>query len=128
MPSPWVAGQIPARAKALNLPGRPVAKERLHLALSLLGAVEVGRIKALIEKTNRIMADAFSVTLDRQGRFCPPGIAWLGPAGSPPALLRLAAILDKNTASCIVSCRNRPQVTTGYDAQMVRPTAIEPIE
>lgn len=71
-----------ARAKALHPTGRPVAQQRPHLTLSFLGRVDDERIDALVVQTGNVEAEAFSVTLDRQGGFCCTGIGWLAPAAA----------------------------------------------
>jgi len=128
MPPRDVAERIIARADALNLAGHCVASERLHLTLAFLGNVHTRDRDDLIQATNRIDADAFTLVLDRLGSFDVAGTSWLAPSSTPDLLRSLAAKLDKNTAHKVESGQYRAHVTVRRSAPTVHDTVIEPIE
>lgn len=99
----WPAAKLRdqlTRAAALVPPGdNPatyrVKPERLHLTLAFLGELDARQIEAAITAGDAVVADGFSLRIDRVGHFDTANVAWLGPSVIPPGLARLKAALDR---------------------------------
>ncbi len=70
-----------------GLPGRAVPPANYHLTLAFLSDVAPEHLTALRGLGNRLTLPAFTLTLDRWGRFPGPAVLWLGPSAVPPALM-----------------------------------------
>lgn len=69
--------------------GRKVPAANFHLTLLFLGSVEQSLLPELVQAGNRIESAPFVLTIDQAGWWSQPGVLWLGPTASPPALLAL---------------------------------------
>ena len=70
----------------LQLQGRPVAVDNLHMTLVFLGTVQRSRITTLRDIAAAMALPEIELVLDLAGRFDKAGIAWLGCTRVPPAL------------------------------------------
>lgn len=69
--------------------GRKVPAANYHLTLLFLGSVEQTLLSELVQAGNRVESTSFGLTIDQAGCWPQPGVLWLGPTESPPALLSL---------------------------------------
>ena len=75
-------------------PGRPVARDNLHLTLCFLGDVAEPQITALCAQLDSVDFPAFELQLQTPGYFKRPRIAWLGLKQAAPALAQLVGQLN----------------------------------
>jgi len=76
---------------------RPVRPDNLHLTLAFVGELEPARLERLFEGVSSAL-DAEQpapepIHLDTVGYWASPGLLWLGPSATPPALADLAQLL-----------------------------------
>lgn len=128
-PPPRVAEAIVAQAQACGVDGRRIPPERVHLTLAFLGDVSEAPAAGLQVSAARIAQPAFEIALNRVGHFRRPGVAWIGPAAPPDALLDLAAAVQDTVAQAgleLEKRRFRPHVTVARKA--AAPRRIRPPE
>ena len=75
--------------------GKPVNRDNLHITLSFLGPRDAAVVEKLRKGAAEIQGRAFKLQLDQSGWWRKPQVAWLGTAQPPPALLELAAALNR---------------------------------
>ena len=71
---------------AVDSRGRRVPRANLHLTLHFIGNVYLEQMNCLQVAARAVHAPAFDLTIDRQGYFNKPRVAWLG-CSNPPAAL-----------------------------------------
>jgi 2'-5' RNA ligase len=90
---------------ALDTGAHRVPIANLHLTLHFIGNVYFEQMDCLQAAARTVDASAFDLTLDRQGFFNKPRVAWLG-CGNPPAAL---GDLHRQLGSCLGSCDYQPE-------------------
>jgi 2'-5' RNA ligase len=95
-PSPESARQLAevADSFAKCAGGRPTRQEAMHLTLTFIGDVPVGRLPDLERATREVRGEAFTLTLDRLGIWRHNRIFQAGCSVSPPALVELRESLN----------------------------------
>lgn len=87
---------------------RAVPAGNLHVTLAFVGAV-TARTRACLEQAAATVAgEAFALELNHIGAWPGPGILWLAPAATPPALLQLATGLQRALQPCGYAPEDRP--------------------
>lgn len=89
---PDIARQIAGWRDGLDMAGRPVAPQNLHLTLVFLGSQPRGRLAELKALAERTVAPGFALTLDQCERWH-GGLLHLAPSQPPSALLELEQAL-----------------------------------
>ena len=79
-----------ARDLAQASGGKPVPRDKIHLTLAFLGAIEPEAVERAREVAAAIRAPAFDLRLDRAGSFRGAKVGWAGCDSPPLALLMLA--------------------------------------
>ena len=97
-----------AREIARHAHGRQVPADNIHLTLAFVGAWPVERLQTLLDVGAAIEGERFEIELDALGSFSRAGVAWIGAAAQPPALLRLASALAAALAAAGVAIEERP--------------------
>src|SRR5690606_35225532 len=89
-PEPTVAGALahPTRRAVRRSGGRPMAKDRLHVTVAFLGALESEELERA-RSAAPIATGAFELVLDRLGFFEHSRVLWLAPRVVPAALRTL---------------------------------------
>ena len=84
----------------LERPARRVPHYNLHLTLHFIGNVFFGQMNCLRQQARRVEAEAFELSIDRQGYFSKPRVAWLGCRETPAALRELHEQLGQRLQRC----------------------------
>lgn len=78
-PDAEAAEHLSALGHAMATPGsRPLLPQQLHMTLAFLGAVPEDCLPALMDASDQIVADSFSVRLDRLGFWPCGGVLYAG--------------------------------------------------
>ena len=85
--------------------GRRVSSSNLHLTLHFIGNVYFEQMDCLQAAARCVSASGFDLTLDVQGCFKKPQVAWLG-CGNPPAAL---GDLHRQLGERLQTCNFRPE-------------------
>jgi len=88
--------------------GRRVSGANLHLTLHFIGNVYFEQMDCLQAAARTVDASAFDLTIDRQGFFKKPQVAWLGCAKPPVALGDLHRQLGRRLQTCEYQPEARP--------------------
>jgi len=118
------------QVQALCPGARSVDVSNLHLTLFFLGLVSEQQKLQLLEATNSIIAQRFSLTLDRLAGFAKPKIVYLAPSTIPAELVQLQqqmATLSKAQGFTDIHDSYRPHVTLARHAVFSESVAVEPI-
>lgn len=84
---------VPPRARA-------VPAGNLHITLAFVGSVTAATRACLEQAAATVAGEACELALDRIGAWPGPGILWLAPAATPPALRQLATDLQQALRPC----------------------------
>lgn len=118
------------QVQALCPGARSVDVSNLHLTLFFLGLVSEKQKLQLLEATNSIISQRFSLTLDRLAGFAKPKIVYLAPSTIPAELVQLQqqmATLCKAQGFTDIHDSYRPHVTLARHAVFSKSVAVEPI-
>jgi 2'-5' RNA ligase len=85
--------------------GRRVSDANLHLTLHFIGNVYFEQMNCLRAAARNVNASGFDLTLDVQGFFKKPQVAWLGCARPPVAL----GDLHRQLGRCLQTCEYQPE-------------------
>jgi len=88
--------------------GRRVPRANLHLTLHFIGNVYLAQMQCLQRAARLVRAPAFDLTIDRQGCFNKPRVAWLGCSNPPAALDDLHRQLGRHLQICDYEPEARP--------------------
>ncbi len=100
--------QEAAATIALESGARRVPGANLHLTLHFIGNVYFEQMDCLQAAARTVNASAFDLTLDVQGLFKKPRVAWLGCDNPPAALGDLHRQLGKRLQACDYRPEARP--------------------
>lgn len=92
----------------LNLPGRKVAAESLHITLAFLGMVALRHLPELERIAAEVSLPASVLELDQVGCFARARVAWLGPSQPPESLQEARRRLNELLASSGFRSEQRP--------------------
>jgi RNA 2',3'-cyclic 3'-phosphodiesterase len=106
--------------------GRRVPRANLHLTLHFIGNVYLSQMECLQRAARLVRARAFDLTIDRQGYFNKPRVAWLGCSNPPAALDDLHRQLGGHLQSCDYRPEARPYQPHVTVARKIGPIAGEP--
>ncbi len=98
--------------------------ETLHLTMAFIGAVAALRFDSLRQAASRVIAEAFSLSLDRLDCWRRNGIVWAGASEPPQPLITLAGQLEAHlsTAGFALEARSfTAHLTLLRDAQCQPP-------
>jgi len=85
-----------------------VPRANLHLTLHFIGNVYFEQMECLQRAARLVRAAPFDLTIDRQGYFHKPRVAWLGCSNLPAALDDLHRQLGEHLQSCDYRPELRP--------------------
>jgi 2'-5' RNA ligase len=85
--------------------GRRVPGANLHLTLHFIGNIYFEQMDCLQAAARSVNAPGFDLTLDVQGYFKKPQVAWLGCAKPPVAL----GDLHRQLGRCLQTCEYQPE-------------------
>jgi 2'-5' RNA ligase len=85
---------------AVERPARRVPHGNLHLTLHFIGNVFFEQMDCLRQQAQLVSAEAFELSIDCQGYFRKPRVAWLGCREIPAALRELHAQLGQRLQLC----------------------------
>jgi 2'-5' RNA ligase len=105
--------------------GRRVPRANLHLTLHFIGNVYFEQMECLQRAARLVRAPAFDLTIDRQGYFHKPRVAWLGCSNPPAALDDLHRQLGEHLQSCDYRPELRPYQPHVTVARKLGPIASE---
>lgn len=88
--------------------GRCVDPGNIHLTLAFLGSVDAAFRECAERAAAGVHAEAFTLRLEDLGYWPKPGILWVGPRQTPPALLQLVRALTIALADCGYEAERRP--------------------
>lgn len=124
--------RLSALARLIPTGARRVPERNLHLTLIFLGAVERTRREDIVRVADRVRTAPFSLAIDRVGCWRNGGIAWVGPAVTPPALTALVTALNDGLApqGFLPDPRSyHPHITLARDVTAMEPQVrVEPTE
>ena len=103
-----------SRKLAEDCGGKPVAREKIHLTLAFLGAVDAAALERAREIGSRLRCEPFDLVLDRVGSFRPARVAWAGFTQVPESLREVAeglAVLLRGAGIELEERRFVPHVT-----------------
>ena len=118
------------QVQALCPGARSVDVSNLHLTLFFLGLVSEQQKQQLLKATDSIVAQRFSLILDRLAGFAKPKIVYLAPSTIPAELAQLQqqlATLSKVQGFTDIHDSYRPHVTLARHAVFSESVAVEPI-
>lgn len=111
--------------------GRATHALDLHITLAFLGQVADDRLDCVYAAAERVCVPPLTLTLDRQGVWPGPRVAWVGPASFPETLTRLVDQLWQGLTDCGFTPEARayrPHVTLLRKAPRMPPAELaEPI-
>ena len=81
-------------------PARRVPHFNLHLTLHFIGNVFFAQMDCLRQQARLVEGNAFELSIDRQGHFRKPRVAWLGCREIPAALRELHEQLGQRLQLC----------------------------
>jgi 2'-5' RNA ligase len=87
---------------------RRVPAANLHLTLHFIGNVHFDDMTCMRSQARLVDASAFQLSIDRQGCFARPRVAWLGCSNIPEALVDLHRQLGARLQSCGYQPEARP--------------------
>ena len=128
--APTAAGIVRATKRAVRqCGGRPMAKDRLHVTLAFLGALDAAALERA-RSAAPIATGAFDVLLDRIGYFEESRVLWFAPRVVPRELLALehelwAALEERGFAR--EPRIYRPHVTLARRARAVAEEPVDPV-
>jgi 2'-5' RNA ligase len=105
--------------------GRRVPCANLHLTLHFIGNVYLAQMECLQRAARLVRAAAFDLTIDRQGYFNKPRVAWLGCSNPPAALDDLHRQLGRHLQICDYEPETRPYQPHVTVARKLGPIAAE---
>lgn len=85
---------------SVQRPARRVPHYNLHLTLHFIGNVLFGEMDCLRQQARLVEAEAFELSIDCQGYFRKPRVAWLGCSEIPAALSELHGQLGQRLELC----------------------------
>lgn len=85
---------------SVERPARRVPHYNLHLTLHFIGNVFFGEMDCLRQQARLVEGEAFELSIDRQGHFRKPRVAWLGCREIPAALRELHEQLGRRLQQC----------------------------
>ena len=85
---------------SVERPARRVPHCNLHLTLHFIGNVFLGEMDCLRQQARLVEGEAFELSIDRQGHFRKPRVAWLGCREIPAALRELHEQLGRRLQQC----------------------------
>jgi len=88
--------------------GRRIKPANLHLTLAFLGATGAEQLDCYQHALQDIAVPTLTLLLDRFGFWPKPGILWLAPSQSPPALKDLVSELNRRLQDCGYTPDRRP--------------------
>ena len=101
-PDAALRGQLRRASNTITVerPARRVPHYNLHLTLHFIGNVFFGEMDCLRQQARQVEAAAFEFSIDRQGYFSRPRVAWLGCREIPAALRELHQQLGQRLELC----------------------------
>ena len=123
-PPPHVAQAISEHCDGLAIPGRRVARDRLHLTLAFHGVCDPDQAARLWQRAAVVRVPAFDLVLDRVDHFARNAITWVGCARVPDALRALAAQLASPDAG---DNAFRAHVSVSRQSPHVSARSIDPV-
>ena len=99
---------LAAATIAVDSSGRRVPRANLHLTLHFIGNVYFAQMECLQRAARLVRASAFDLTIDHQGYFNKPRVAWLGCRNPPAALDDLHQQLGRHLQICDYEPEARP--------------------
>ena len=81
-------------------PARRVPRLNLHLTLHFIGNVYLDQMACLQQQAQRVDGNTFDLSIDCQGYFSKPRVAWLGCRETPTAMLDLQQRLGQQLQLC----------------------------
>lgn len=132
-PDPAAATALAALARDLaeRSGGKPVPREKIHLTLAFLGAIEPDAVERARDVAATIGAADFEVGLDRTGSFRGARVGWAGCESPAPGLIELADRLGRSLKDAGFVLEDRaftPHVTLARRIRTAVPrTPIQPI-
>ncbi|MFP4252107.1 MAG: RNA 2',3'-cyclic phosphodiesterase [Guyparkeria sp.] len=109
-PDEEIRASLHRLVRGLDVGGRAVPREHLHLTLAFPGTIEAHAADCLAERVASLRVGPIPILLDRLGHFPGARVAWVGPSHVPPALARLAAEARGLCLSCGAPSDDRPFV------------------
>jgi 2'-5' RNA ligase len=100
--------QDAADSIVLNSAARRVPTANLHLTLHFIGNVYFDDMACMRSQARLVDASAFQLSIDTQGCFARPRVAWLGCSDIPEALANLHRQLGARLQSCGYQPEARP--------------------
>jgi 2'-5' RNA ligase len=110
---------------AVDSRGRRVPRANLHLTLHFIGNVYFAQMECLQRAARLVRAAAFDLTIDQQGYFNKPRVAWLGCSNPPAALDNLHWQLGRHLQSCEYRPEARPYQPHVTVARKIGPIGAE---
>ena len=92
----------------------PVAAQNIHMTLHFIGAVTEDSIQCLCDRLDHVECSAFTLRIDRVGRFAKSKVLWLGVESQPEELLSLVEQTEQRVLQCIEDYRQgsfEPHIT-----------------
>lgn len=113
-PGEATRGALHHLAETMDVGGRCVPRDHLHLTLAFPGTIETAQATCLAERLSSLQFDPIPILLDRLGYFPRAKVAWAGPSRPPEALGQLAERARGLCLACGVQTDSRafqPHVT-----------------
>lgn len=88
--------------------GRAVKADNLHITLAFLGSTPAQRQSCIEAALDDVVAQCFSLQLDRLGFWRKPQVLWVGSERSPPPLQTLVDGVGRAVAQCGCRLDSRP--------------------
>ncbi len=127
-PDEAVRAELHRAGNTINLerPARRVPRYNLHLTLHFIGNVSFAQMDCLRQQARMVRAEAFELSIDRQGCFSRPRVGWLGCREMPAALSELHKQLGQRLQRCDYQPEARqynPHVTVARKIRSVAESA-----
>jgi 2'-5' RNA ligase len=129
----WPTGEVREALAALAQQharhnGRAVVPENIHITLAFAGGVTAEQRACMESAAAKVVAPAFTVTLDSLGFWLRPRILWAGARVMPPELSDLVAALNTALTPCGYQPETRPfQVHVTLARKAHRPPEVREI-
>lgn len=107
-PDEGMRGALHHLAGMMDVGGRCVPRDHLHLTLAFPGTIKAAQAACLAERLSSLRFDPIPILLDRLGYFPRAKVAWAGPSQPPEALGQLAERARGLCLACGIEIADRP--------------------
>jgi 2'-5' RNA ligase len=107
-PDPAIAARLAGSANPHLHNARSVSRDRLHLTLAFIGALDPAGLESVLGALRRVEGHSCLLSVDRLGHWRRSGILWLGSSIEQPALANLVSAIRAGLLARGIATDSRP--------------------